>query len=376
MNQQIIKDASSDQLVNYIEDLGCKRIFIVTGKQSYYSSGSEKFLSEICKNYNCYIFNNFSINPKFEDAIKGSEEFNKFEGDIIIAIGGGSVIDIGKSILALSNGSLKENTMDIISNTLVKVKVIPLIAIPTTSGSGSESTQFAVLYKSNVKYSISHESLLPNLVLLNTNLILNNNFSSTVFPGLDAISQSIESLWSIKSTAESRKLASEALRLLVHWLPISVKEKSFESRKNVHFGANLAGRAINISKTTAPHAISYYFSTFFNIPHGQAVFLSLPFFFEFNSKLNSDDCLDQRGIGFVKSVFKELYDILGVESGFEGRVFLEQLVKNLGVEISLKSLGLSGFEETIIDYISIERLNNNPRKITQLEDVINLIAQS
>jgi alcohol dehydrogenase class IV len=375
VNQQIFEDASSDQLAKYLDDLGCKKIFIVTGKQSFYSSGSDKFLSLICKNYNCYYFNDFSLNPKFEDAIKGSEAFKKFESDIIIAIGGGSVIDIAKSILALSKGNLK-NQIDVFTNNDFKINIVPLIAIPTTSGSGSESTQFAVLYKNNVKYSISHESLLPKLVFLNTNLVLNNNYSSTVFPGLDAVSQAIESFWSLKSTPDSRKLASEALKLLIQWLPISVKEKTFESRKKVHIGANLAGRAINISKTTAPHALSYYFSSFFNIPHGQAVFFSLPFFFDFNANLNSHDCLDQRGIGFVKTVFNELFNILGVDSGFEGKIFLEEFVKNLGVEISFKTLGLSGFEERIIEYISIERLNNNPRRITKLEDMIKLIALS
>jgi alcohol dehydrogenase YqhD (iron-dependent ADH family) len=183
---------------------------------------------------------------------------DKIHCDILLAIGGGSVIDSAK--LMLYHGEIVFNNKQ------------NFIVIPTTCGSGSESTSFAVEYIGNNKFSRKAKKLLPSTVIQDPSAV-----SSKINPSfIDAVCQSIESYFSVKSTRKSRKTSEAAFKLLVK--SVDFDSMIISNRQNAILGSSMSGKAINVAKTNAAHAFSYYLTLKHNVPHGLAVLSSEIFF--------------------------------------------------------------------------------------------------
>ncbi|MBT3721505.1 phosphonopyruvate decarboxylase [Candidatus Woesearchaeota archaeon] len=347
-----------------------KNVLIVTGQKSYTISKAHK-IEEFMQKTIFERFNNFSTNLKLSEMKIGIEHVKKQKYDLIIAIGGGSVIDCAK-LISMSNGINSDNSVLSISQ-LRTIEKIPLLAIPTTAGTGSESTSFSVVYDKGIKKSINHIQMLPDFVILDPMFLKSMNHELRAVTILDALSQGIESYWSINSTKESREYAKEAIqRILNNYNNISndlTEEKLYEFL----VASNFSGRAINISKTTLPHALSYWFTSNKNVPHGLAVFLSLPYFFKSNFILTEKNVNDKRGIEFTKKRLYDLCDILGVETPQEGKDKLINIAKELRIELKLSKYNVSKSEiKEIINNINTERMKNNPRKydVEELKEIL------
>ena len=139
--------------------------------------------------------------------------------------------------------------------------------------------------------------------------------------------------------------------------------------------AHLSGKAINITKTTAPHALSYYLTSHFGIPHGHAVALFLGPFIEFNYRVSLNDCNDTRGHLYVKSKIEELNDLLKTSSAKESRMKVEELMTRIGLQKNLRGLSLQHEIIPIITNVDEERLKNNPRKINKNE-LISILTEN
>ena len=270
-----------ESLSEDLKSLNVNKVFLVTGKKSYTDSGAQDIIESLSDNFEFIRFENFEDNPNIDDVEKGVKYFKKNNCDCILAIGGGSAIDMAKLIKFFA-----PKTKPFIGKFNKKLEPdhnISLVAIPTTAGTGSEATQFAVLYVGFDKYSISDVQLLPNYVAIISKLLISQTKYQKAVSGLDAFSQAIESFWSINSTVESREYSLQALKLIIPNLP-KVVNKKFETDtyKNMALGAYFAGKAINIAKTTAPHAFSYYLTKRCKIPHGHAVAIFLPSFINYN----------------------------------------------------------------------------------------------
>ena len=369
MIQNLIANISSLELENLFSNYSAKKIFLVTGKSSYKLSGAEEFIDKISKELDFVRFSDFEQNPKYEDAVKGAALYQQTNCDIVVAIGGGSVIDMAKLINVFSaNNHL--DYLEIVKNSkLITKKGKLLIAIPTTAGTGSEATHFAVVYHNKKKYSVAHQFILPEVVGLNAEFTFTQPKYLTACAGLDALSQAIESYWSVGATNESKRYAKEAISLLIDNLEASVNEPNKISRIAVMQGAYLAGKSINITKTTAPHAISYAFTTYFSIPHGHAVFLTLPQFFVANSKVTELNVNDSRGKEYVQKTMEELYNLLKVNTANEAKDLLMDLLNKIDVEKSYIKLGVNTEEDIqlILDSINVERLKNNPVNLLKEE---------
>lgn len=365
MKQKLIENISTVDLKNLIGENSANRIFLVTGKSSYEHSGAKKFIESSLTGYDLVRFSEFEQNPKYEDAIIGTRVFQESKSDIIIAIGGGSVIDMAKLINAFAANPEQEGLAIVKDSNLITKKGKYMVAIPTTSGTGSEATHFAVVYHEKRKYSVANESLLPDTVGLNFIFTMSQSKYLTACAGLDALSQAIESYWSVRATPESKKYAELAIRLLVENLPNAVNVPDQENHRAILKGAHMAGKAINISKTTAPHAVSYTFTTYYSIPHGHAVFLTLPEFFEYNFNVSKKDVNDSHGVEYVKKSIEDLYRFFGVRSAREGKHFLMDFAKRIGVELSLEKLGIKNYKEMVVNNVNLERLGNNPRKVSK-----------
>lgn len=333
------------------------RIFLVI-KKSYELSGAKKIIDPILEPYEIVRFSDFTPNPKLDEIKKGIEIFKKESPDVMIAVGGGSSIDTAKLINCLSAQPYTPEDY-IIRKKKLQNKGKPLIVIPTTAGTGSEATHFATVYVDKTKYSLEHKYVLPNHYILEPKFTMSLPPEITASTGIDALCQCIESYWSVNSTEESKKYAKEGIKLIINNLEKVVKEPDMESREAMMKAANLSGKAINISKTTASHAISYPLTSYFGIPHGQAVGLTIGSMLVFNYNVNEKDCLDGRGVNYVKKTIKEIIELLGYSSGEEAKKEIEYLMKNIGLKNELNEFDVS----VINNNIKLDRLKNNPRKI-------------
>ncbi|MBT4445676.1 phosphonoacetaldehyde reductase [archaeon] len=360
-----------EQIQSILESALVKDVFLVTGNRSYELSGAKEQLETLLSDYNVTEFSDFEKNPKVEDLRRGIEKYRNSNSNIVLAVGGGSVLDMGKSIALLAGQSLDPEEY-ITKRSAIVGESVPLIAVPTTSGSGSEATHFAVVYINKQKYSLAHQSMLPKYVVLDSKLTESLPVSITASTTMDAFSQGMESYWSVASTDESKSYAKGALELIMKHGVANVNNPNSETRAAIQIAANLAGKAINISKTTACHAISYTFTSYFGIPHGHAVGLTLASLFEYNAAVSLDDCNDPRGSEYVQGVFSDLRNFLGVNSSAEAVSKINSLMTDMGLETSLSVLGIGDCSEIAVKNVNLERLGNNPRKIgaEEIKEVI------
>lgn len=314
-------------------------IMMVTGKDSYKTSGAKKELDGFLKEYRVTVWNDFGINPRYEDIRRGSALLRSSCSDFMIAVGGGSVIDMGKLI-----------NHDVF---------LPLIAIPTTAGTGSEATHFATFYRDKIKHSCADPRLLPAYAVVDPQLTFSLPPYVTACTGMDALAQAIESYWSTHATRESRCYARRALLLARSHLRKAVAKPTTRARIAMSRAANLAGKAINISKTTACHAISYPFTSFFNIPHGHAVGLTLSSMVRYNA--------EYARTRIAKRAMREIIGLLGASDSTHAARLLDDLMEAIGLETRLRKLGVADDRDInlIADHVNAERLSHNPAPMSK-----------
>lgn len=339
-----------------------KHVFLVSAKKSYETSGAAKIIEAATSGVEITHFFDFEENPNIQDVRRGIKAFNQSPVDIVVAIGGGSVLDMAKLINVLAVQD--EPAVDVIlGKSPIRNSVLPVIAIPTTAGTGSECTHFAVVYVEGAKYSLAHECLMPSYALIDPELTDNMPPRLTAVSGFDAIAQAIESYWSVGATKESKDFAKRALPLLLGSLERAVNNPDQTARLNMASGAYLAGKAINISKTTGPHALSYALTSNYGIPHGHAVALTLGRFMELNSScLGSGKLNDTRGRDYVTKTHAELWHLLGCNSATQCKEKLHDLMNKVGLESSLSEMGFGNADEisNIVNSVNIERISNHP----------------
>ncbi|MEK6846392.1 MAG: iron-containing alcohol dehydrogenase, partial [Nanoarchaeota archaeon] len=177
----------------------------------------------------------------------------------------------------------------------------------------------------------------------------------------------------------SQMYAKEAIQLTLAHLEKAVnsasstKRPDSEARANMSRAANLAGKAINITATTACHAISYPFTSYFNVPHGHAVALTLGEMMVHNANVQKEDCLDGRGLLYVQNVMTEISQLFGfpaeLSSAEKVREKINLLMEQIGLERNITKLGVKSEEDMqlILSNVNLERLKNNPRQLTSDE---------
>jgi alcohol dehydrogenase class IV len=364
MKQPIVHQQALDQvLADVLDAVKAQNILVVTGKRSFESSGAKQKCEEVFREKSVQYFTEFSPNPTIKEVKNGLAAFEESEADTVLAIGGGSAMDIAKSIAWLAGSDV--DLLRYVTGERSKSRDgVALIAVPTTAGTGSEVTHFAVVYVDNKKYSLAHPSILPDYVVLDAELTYSLPASITATSGLDALSQAIESYWSINSTEESRSYSREAIPIIVENLQPAVTG-DVVARARMLYAAHLAGKAINIAKTTAAHALSYPLTSHFGVPHGHAVMLTLPQILVYNSAVSDTDCADSRGVAFVQKILSEVCDLLGFSSSLEASTYLHSLIRDVGLVDRLGDLHVEAKDvELLVSGISPERMGNNPCRLS------------
>lgn len=251
-------------------------------------------------------FSDFTSNPLYEDVCKGVDLFNSQKCDVLIAVGGGSTIDVAKCIKLFCKLPKDKLYLD----QEFQDSGINLFAIPTTAGTGSESTCYAVIYYEGKKQSITHDSIVPDIAVLESVVLKTLPLYQKKCTMLDALCQGIESWWSVNSTSESKEYSKSAVETIMKRWREYIFDNTDLAAKEIMQASNLAGRAICITQTTAPHAFSYKITSMYGLPHGHAVAVGLPRIWTY-MVAHMDRCIDKRGTDYLNHTFMDIAAAMG-----------------------------------------------------------------
>ena len=341
------------------------KVFLIADRQAYEPSGAASFFPTLLADKRVVIFSDFSANPKIEELRRALVVFKETRAGLILSVGGGSALDIGKLVNYFAARSVDTEAY-LEGKRGEDAEFFPHLAVPTTAGSGSEATHFAVLYYGFKKISVADKGLIPSHVWLNSVFTASMSPYQTASSGFDALAQAIESYWAVGSTSESRQDSAKALQLCLRHLEGAVLTPTSEHRAGMLEAAHLAGRAINVSKTTAAHAMSYALTAYYGLTHGHAVAMILPAVFEANAVVTEANLNDSRGVTHVRAVMRELCMLFGVVSPKKAAQRLQEIIARIG--LSVVWFSAHGFDpaearDYVMQEVNAERLANNPRRM-------------
>lgn len=269
-NHIIIGDNSLKEASLYLKDLG-KKAFIVTGKHIAKSDAMKLLKEVLTENQIMYeVFDDITGEPTDKMIIDGVDKYKMYSCDFVIGIGGGSPLDSAKAIaaMAVNKGSISDyNGKEICG------KIPPIVAIPTTSGTGSEATKFTVITDSEkgIKMLLKGDALVPTLAIVDKAFTMSMPKSVTSATGLDALTHAVEAFTSKKAFCMTDTLAVSAVKRIMKYLPIAYSEQSNEeARKQMSIAALEAGICINNSSVTIVHGMSRPIGALFHVPHGMS----------------------------------------------------------------------------------------------------------
>lgn len=354
-----------------VAERGARRVLLVCGAHSFEASGAVKVLPELERVAEVERFSDFAPNTDAADLARGLAVAARFQPDLVLGVGGGSAMDMAKLLCAFTG---EDQLTDAIATNRVAADRPALLLAPTTSGSGSEATHFAVVYIGDDKFSVADPGLRPQVAILDPALTLSGSAYQRATSGIDAVAQAIESLWAVSANEASRRWARHALGLLLPAIERFVHAPDDRSARAMTIGSHLAGRAIDVSRTTAAHALSYGITKGYGISHGHAVALSLGGFIEFHAAATPELLQDSVDPGVHAAALTEIATALGASDGPDARRRFTALVRGIGLSPSLPEAGITTEPErqALARAANAERLGNNPVRLTteQLAEIL------
>ncbi|MGM9936141.1 MAG: iron-containing alcohol dehydrogenase family protein [Candidatus Ornithomonoglobus sp.] len=308
------------------------------------------------------IFSDISPNPDVSEVNACSRFIRENNNDIIIALGGGSSLDLAKAASIAVENIEEYHT----GGKTIPAEHIPIIAVPTTSGTGSEVTCVSVLTdrKLRKKAPIVSESFYPRAALIDPELTYSLPPYITASTGIDVLCHAVEGYWSKGHQPICDALAIHAIELVFKYLPVAYKEpENAEAREKLAEASVIAGLAFTLPKTTSSHACSFPLTSIYNIPHGEACGLTLDYF----ARINGADART-----------RELADKLGYSSADALADDILRLKNELGLRVSLKEFNIT--DEQTAELVRLSHhpnMENNPVKITDeiLFDLYNYLRR-
>lgn len=367
MTQTIITaDKDYAGLDAWIKQTGAKSVLLVCDE-------SIRFLKDISAHFelieqrgiHLVRFSDFQPNPLYESVVAGVQEYLRNHCGAIIALGGGSAMDVAKCIKLYSNMDHSRNYLE---QSIVPNR-IPFLAIPTTAGTGSEATRYAVIYYNDAKQSVTSKSIIPEAVLLDPGVLKTLPAYQKKSTMMDAFCHALESFWSVNSTEESRQFSRQAIELVLKNMD-GYLANTDDGNAGMLLAANTAGKAINITQTTAGHAMCYKITSLFRCAHGHAAILCDRILFPWMLG-NTHLCIDPRGEGFLKDIFRQIATAMDCDTPEEAADKLNAIFDKLGFEIPAATVEQF---EILKSSVNPVRLKNHPVKL-DLETIDSLYHQ-
>lgn len=347
-NKGIILD-NCKQIKEIFEQNGVQRPFVCCGK-----SFQKTKVFEYLKQFDITVFDNIRPNPRFEDMVEASKLFNENKCDFIIGAGGGSPIDSAKMIRLMTT-----NDIDTCLTEPMKNNGIKSLYIPTTAGTGAEATKSSVFYiNEKDKMSIANLDFLPDYVILDSSLLNTLPLYQRKVTSLDALCHSIESYWSVKATDESREYAKKGILGFFENKDGYIKNTP-DGNEGMLWASYYGGKAINITGTTAAHAMCYNITMNCSVSHGHSVACDLSVIWEYMMKH-----LDKTNGGLTGKEIMKRFDEIGVLCGGKNAEDGLQIFNHVLSDFDL------AFPKTdekniplFVSKVDVTRLGNNPVKL-------------
>lgn len=332
MKQRIITPGENYRgLDNWIKESGAKKILLICDDSIRYQKSLNEHLEELGKSgVEMIKFWNFQPNPLYENVRDGVKLFRKERCEAIFVVGGGSAIDVAKCIKLYSN-LLEDGQNGSWLTTDYAANDISFLAMPTTAGTGSEATRYAVIYYNGKKQSITSESFIPDTILMDPNALITLPLYQKKASMMDALCHAIESFWSVNSSEESKEYSRAAIKGVIENME-GYLANTEEGRANMLWVANTAGKAINITQTTAGHAMCYKITSLFGAAHGHAVALCDRVLFPWMIE-HIDKCIDPRGIEYLRNTFDEIGIAMGCADAKAGAAKFVEIFNILELQV-------------------------------------------
>lgn len=344
MNQQIVcRRRAEETLFPFLKERGVRKFLLVCDAAFPHLRMAAPIASGPVP---CAVFQGFSSNPKYEDVLRGVEAFRAENCDAVVAVGGGSSLDVGKCIKLFAR---MDPEQDCLAQPLQE-NGVPLVAVPTTAGTGSEVTLVAVVADTHkhAKLSFTSYKLVPHVAILDPALTSSLPPKLTATTGMDALTHAVEAHTSIQKNPVSDAFAAKAVELIAANLPTACRNGAdTEARTSLALASLMAGAAFSNAMVGIVHAIGHSLGGLCRIPHGQAMMMLLPHCVRFN--------LDR---GIHAGLYGQLLDVLaparaaalgaGAAPEALDRAFLDELTalndlfhREYGVPLTLSELGVS-----------------------------------
>ena len=362
-----------DELGTAAETAKTKKAFIVSGPHLYKAGLVDRCLETLARTgISCESFTETEGNPSVETVNKATERFRESNADLIVALGGGSPIDVAKAVAIL--GKYGGKITDYEGTDKVPGSVVPMIAIPTTAGTGSEVTAFSVItdHSRNYKLTVGSNYLLPGNVILDPDLVTTVPVKTAAYCGVDAMVHGLESYISKAASPFSDMMALKALELLGGNIKGYVADRSNEKAAGAMLlGSLFAGVAFSHARLGNVHAMSHPVSAYFDVAHGLANAIILPTVVEYNA------LSDQ---GKYYEIYKRISQSPVSKREFRSDMLLSEIRElnhALGIPESLDEVGVKAdmIDAMAEDAMKSGNIKVNPRTTTKA-DIIELYKKA
>jgi len=388
--------------VQYLQKMdGIERAFIVTDPTMVKLGYVEKILYYLRRRtLQCHyeIYSDIEPDPDVDTIMKGVERMRQFAPNVIIALGGGSVIDAAKGMWLFYEhpettfDGLKKKFMDIRKRAYTFPKLgekAKLVAIPTTSGTGSEVTAFSVITdrrNGNIKYPLADYSLTPDVAIIDPQFVRSLPASVVADTGMDVLTHAIEAYVSVMASDYTDGLAINSILIVNKYLPLSYSEgeTNYRAREKMHNASCIAGMAFTNAFLGLNHSMAHKLGGEFRIPHGRANAILLPHIIEYNSKQPTKFATFPKYERFVADEkLEQIARLLGVSGKTREESIanlcnaIRELIKKLNMPLSIRECGISEevFMSKLPELASIAHQDqctgSNPRYplISEIEDI-------
>lgn len=358
-----------DKIPDAVSRMKLAKAFIVSGPHLNKSGLVDRLASKLEEaGLSSERFTETEGNPSTDTVEKAAACFKESGADLIVAFGGGSPLDVAKAVAVL--GSYGGKITDYEGVGKVPGPVFPILAIPTTAGTGSEVTAFSVItdHSRDYKLTVGSEFLLPEAVILDPDFITTVPEKTAAYCGVDAMVHALESYISLASSPFSDMCALQALELLGKNIRAYVADRSrADAAEGMLLGSLFAGIAFSHARLGDVHAMSHPVSAFFDVPHGLANAVLLPTVVEFNAVEDN---------GKYYEIYKRVAQIAVSQESFKPSMLVNELralKESLGIPNSLRKVGVDErkFDAMADDAMKSGNIAVNPRKTTK-EDIIKL----
>lgn len=358
-------DGSLDELEQVVKSLRASSVCLFTDQGVFGAGLADKpirILEKVATTVT--VIQDVPREPSVHDVKKIFEQLKETKAECIVAIGGGSVIDMAKIMsIAMTNEKLVEDIRDLEQ---IKNPSLPMIAIPTTSGTGAEATANAIFLfpEEDLKVGVVHDYMVPDYVILDVSVTCGLPAGLTASTGVDALCHAMEAYISIISNPFCEMLSVKAIELICKSIVTAYQDGSDrKAREDMQLGSFYAGLCLTTSSTVAVHALSYPLGGKYHIPHGISNAILLPYVMEMNMECCKEQftALAPHMIQDIESVPKEQWPQKVVD-------YLYELMRKLQIPDSLKEFGVSADD---LDYLTenalkVERLLlKNPKKLSK-----------